>query len=477
MKSNRVKRYVISAILCVVCIVGIVYVYASIMHQSRFFRHTTINGINVSNMSAQEAEAKIKAQLSAKSVALQFKDGRREVVNLAKVDCEYKFYDSIQKAMDKQKPFLWPKEYFENTNLTTEFKVYLNEEKFKKLVNKFPELDKDKMKYPKNASIVVKDKQFVIEAEKEGNSLKAKNVVSATIGELEKGRKIINLGNIEGVYDKPEVLADDEKLLDELEALKKLESTSIVYKLPSKKKVLDLNTFIKWISRDKKGYYVFDKEVWRKNIKEYVAATEKEVNNMYKPHRFKTKSGSVITIPGTGYYGWVIDEEKEAKQLEKDLEKGVEITRKPIYSKEEVAPDNKKNNYGFGKSYVEINLTKQHLWIFKKGKKVFDTAVVSGKNDPKHKTPAGAFVAFDKRRNKMMRGERRNGKYEYETLAKYWIRLNNNGVGLHDAPWRGKFGGDIWKKNGSHGCVNLPAAAAVKIYDIVPNGMPIAVYY
>ena len=109
---------------------------------------------------------------------------------------------------------------------------------------------------------------------------------------------------------------------------------------------------------------------------------------------------------------------------------------------------------------------------------VLQTAVVSGKNDPKHKTPAGAFTAYDKRQNKIMRGERRpNGTYEYETTAKYWIRLNNQGVGLHDAPWRSSFGGNIWRTGGSHGCVNLPASVAPKIYELIDNGTPIAVYY
>ena len=30
------------------------------------------------------------------------------------------------------------------------------------------------------------------------------------------------------------------------------------------------------------------------------------------------------------------------------------------------------------------------------------------------------------------------------------------GVGFHDATWRNRFGGTIYKTNGSHGCINTP---------------------
>ena len=52
----------------------------------------------------------------------------------------------------------------------------------------------------------------------------------------------------------------------------------------------------------------------------------------------------------------------------------------------------------------------------------------------------------------------------------------NGGIGLHDATWRSKFGGDIYVTNGSHGCINLPKDKAEKIYDIIDKNMPIIVY-
>ena len=47
---------------------------------------------------------------------------------------------------------------------------------------------------------------------------------------------------------------------------------------------------------------------------------------------------------------------------------------------------------------------------------------------------------------------------------KYWMPFNG-GIGLHDASWRSKFGGEIYKNSGSHGCVNLPRSVAETIYN------------
>ncbi|MBQ7463714.1 MAG: L,D-transpeptidase, partial [Lachnospiraceae bacterium] len=51
------------------------------------------------------------------------------------------------------------------------------------------------------------------------------------------------------------------------------------------------------------------------------------------------------------------------------------------------------------------------------------------------------------------------------------------GYGLHDASWRGAFGGNIYKTNGSHGCVNMPRATAEALFATVNVGTPVVVHY
>lgn len=69
----------------------------------------------------------------------------------------------------------------------------------------------------------------------------------------------------------------------------------------------------------------------------------------------------------------------------------------------------------------------------------------------------------------MLRGE------DYETPVSYWMPFNGN-VGLHDASWRKQFGGDIYKKSGSHGCVNMPPEKAKELFSLIEKGDPVIVY-
>lgn len=52
----------------------------------------------------------------------------------------------------------------------------------------------------------------------------------------------------------------------------------------------------------------------------------------------------------------------------------------------------------------------------------------------------------------------------------------DGGIGLHDATWRNKFGGNIYINKGSHGCVNLPYQTAEYIYENVKVGTKVLVH-
>jgi len=53
----------------------------------------------------------------------------------------------------------------------------------------------------------------------------------------------------------------------------------------------------------------------------------------------------------------------------------------------------------------------------------------------------------------------------------------NGDIGLHDATWRSRFGASIYKRDGSHGCVNLPLSAAKTIFEHVEAGFPVLCYH
>ena len=69
-----------------------------------------------------------------------------------------------------------------------------------------------------------------------------------------------------------------------------------------------------------------------------------------------------------------------------------------------------------------------------------------------------------------------SGRPSYESFVNFWMPFYE-GCGLHDASWRGSFGGSIYLYDGSHGCVNLPLWAAKEIYEAVDTGTAIIIFY
>jgi len=148
------------------------------------------------------------------------------------------------------------------------------------------------------------------------------------------------------------------------------------------------------------------------------------------------------------------------------------------YTQEEVRnlTDKKKVDFFNAKSelkgtYIELDISNQHLYYYQNGKVVIETAIVSGSMYGGHGTPAGLFHVYDKQRDKVLTGD------DYECPVAYWMRLTDTGVGIHDAWWQYEFGGDIYKESGSHGCINCPPYIAQQLYEVVKEQTPVLVYY
>ena len=122
---------------------------------------------------------------------------------------------------------------------------------------------------------------------------------------------------------------------------------------------------------------------------------------------------------------------------------------------------NHKDNYK-----IVINIEEQKLRYYKKGQVIYETDIVSGQYD---RTPRGTFSVLDKKRNARLVGD------DYDTIVRYWMPFLGRSYGIHDASWRSRFGGTIYKYNGSHGCVNVSLKAAAELYDMVEVGTPVII--
>lgn len=118
-------------------------------------------------------------------------------------------------------------------------------------------------------------------------------------------------------------------------------------------------------------------------------------------------------------------------------------------------------------TYIDISIDNQTLAYYVNGSPVLVTPCVTG--SPGRSTPRGVFQI-----NSCIPGKRLVGP-TWNVWVDRWMRFCGN-CGIHDAKWRKSFGGEIYKTNGSHGCVNIPHDQAVLLYSMVGVGTPVIVH-
>lgn len=122
-----------------------------------------------------------------------------------------------------------------------------------------------------------------------------------------------------------------------------------------------------------------------------------------------------------------------------------------------------------GLTYVDVDIANQTMIFYQAGVPVLSSPIVTGNINNGNETPTGTFFIDTKIPGKYLTGP------TWHVWVDRWMKFTGC-VGLHDANWRGKFGGDIYKSNGSHGCVNLPSDVAYKLYDMVDIGTMVVVH-
>jgi lipoprotein-anchoring transpeptidase ErfK/SrfK len=149
----------------------------------------------------------------------------------------------------------------------------------------------------------------------------------------------------------------------------------------------------------------------------------------------------------------------------KNIEFGETIEKEPIYAQRAFSMGTDE----IGNTYVEVNITNQYLWFYKNNKLITKGPIVTGNPNKGNSTVTGTYMLNYKQKGATLRGA------NYTTKVTYWMPFYGN-MGIHDASWRYSFGGEIYKSNGTHGCINTPFYLAKTIFDNIEDGIPIVIY-
>ncbi len=447
----------------------LVYLGFSLYFINHFYFNTQISGNDCSGKSIKGVVKQLEAQAAEYTLIIEERDGTTEEITSEDISLSHELGDVLDKAIEAQNPFLWVVSLFEKDGL--QVSLEMNYDKAA-LENKLAELhcmSEESQVAPVMARPVYNGVSYEIAEEVLGTEID-KNVFYDKAHEaIATLTTRISLED-DNCYVAPLYTTESEEVIKANQLANTCVGTVITYEAGKQTMTVDAEKITKWISFDEEMKLVFDNTA----MKKFVKKVGKTFNTVGTVRTIKTPTGKKAEVSG-GTYGRIVDQTKELKQLKKEIKSGEIITREPACS-QKVASSGK---YEWGDTYLEVDITEQHMWYVLDGEVVFESDVVTGAPNPERMTPQGVYHILEKMRNKTLRGEiMPNGKPEYITPVSYWMRVTWSGIGFHDATWQRAFGGQRYKQGyGSHGCINMPLKGITELYEIVEKGCPVIIHY
>ncbi len=475
MKNKRKKGRFLFGILSgvlfamiLLLIAGDVYLWKAQYFLEHFYENTFINGNDCGDLKVEDVKALMQERVEEYEIAITTRDKGTYAITGAQLELQYIDDYAIDVLIRKQKPLLWIQKNKETVNYEIIPKTWHDEEQMKAVVQSLPFMDQEQMIPPQNAYIEDTQDAYIIVPEVEGTTLDVDKFFEVLSQAIHQGKQELSLEE-EDCYLRPEIYQDSEALQSEKDTLNRLTQADITYTALDKAYVIDRTVLKTWLQKDENGQYGIDDE----KIIQFIQNLASEIDTYGGTRKFTTQAGKTITLE-TNEYGWKVNQEKSIEELRVAVLNGFQGDMELVY--EHTANATGKDD--LGNTYIEISISAQKLWYYKDGKKVLETKIVSGKESKKeYATPRnGCWVVSAKEKNYTITGPlKANGKPEYKEAAKYWVAFHGD-IGIYYDKDRKKFGGTIYKKNGSYGSIQISEKTAKTIFEDVEIGTPVIVY-
>lgn len=462
---------IVAAMLVVAA--GCAYAGITYYYSDKFFEGTLINGINCSGKTAYQVEQEIADIVEDYSIQVASRNLEPQVITGDQIHYQYMSDGEVLALLKQQKPYEWIRGFFEQKSYTTAKNISYDKTMLQSQVKELNCAKEENQIMPEDAYVAFKDTQFEIVPETEGSKLDIKQAYRILDEAIAGSQEAVDFSSTPDAYVKAAVTKDDPDLQSAAEACNNFTKASITYTFGEETVTLDGSTIKDWLQFDEKGQLIRDDATFQQHIAEYVANLASTHDTVGTEREFYTTSGRTVYVYGSAY-GWQIDQAAEIAQLTQEIQSGTQTQREPVYSM-------RANSYGYndlGDTYIEVDLSYQHMYYYQNGSLIFDSDFVSGNMSyADRQTPSGIYTLYYKKSPDVLRGKQLpDGKYEYEQPVTYWMPFNG-GIGFHDADWQPYFGGDRYLTGGSHGCINLPSYSAAVLYDIIDYGVPIVCFY
>ena len=314
---------------------------------------------------------------------------------------------------------------------------------------------------------------FTVEMARSNQVLDADAVASAALVGLASLARTVEL---DSSYTVPLAGgATDEELQEICDAANTIISSSITLTMGGTEVgTITGDLLLEWLTMDESYNFSLDEEA----LADWVGDLADELDTVGSKRTYTRADGEVITVTG-GTYGWISDEATLCETIIAAVAEG-ELGEIEVPTKQEGDVYTAYGERDWG-AYIDVDLSEQYaIYYDEDGEILWESGVITANTTKGYETPTGIYYIVKKLRDVTLTGELQDdGSYSYETPVSYWMAFVGGSIGFHDATWQDEedFGvPGINTTTGSHGCVNLPLAAAAELYDLVEVGLCVIVH-
>lgn len=457
-----------AVILCVATVsLMATYVGLAVYYRNAFTYGTWINGIYCTGKSIQEVNEELTKDFTYEGVTVTDRDGNSYLISAEEIAYQFDFGQALEIYQKRQNPWMWIDSLIGGHQVELVPVVSYDREALEACFAALPFCQEEKKDEDRRVEIVRTTQGYALVNERAGvlSLEKAKEVVFTAV---EESADEVFLAEA-GCYHDLELTSQMQETLDVWERLARFQQCGIVYQMGEDEVPVDASVVCDWIATDDNGCFLFDEsgepQLRENAIEDFVEELAAEYDTVGASRQFLSTRGDLVTVEG-GLYGNKIDKEAEIAYLTQAFyEKKSEVHR-PAYTQEAWA----QGKEDIGSTYIEVDMGEQKMYYYVDGVLRIETPIVTGNTSRRMGTPSGVNFVYLKQKNRILRGE------GYASHVDFWMPVKGN-IGIHDAAWRGKFGGTIYQTNGSHGCINTPREAMEQLFDMAEVGTPVVMFY
>jgi len=469
---KKIIRIHIICLAVVILFFILSYIGISIFYLNHFTYNTWINGYYCTGLTSEEALELVSSDDVVPSVTVVLEDGTEYKLDMSDVEFSYDYGNTVSELLDKQSAFGWLSGIGGGNYYTVSpiFSIAKDD-----LLSTFEALDFVEEEMNREPDYLL------YYSEREGKYTFDNNLVHRL--NYDQAFEDLYEGVLQG--NNTLVIAEDTyyfdynpnnaqnnrmKLFDRIDAY---QNCDLVYDMGAEKIVFTPDVALSFLvmedgfpAEDESHNFIIDDE----KVSEWVTQLCEDYDTFEKIRLFESTRGETVEVSG-GTYGTLLNPETEIEYLTSNLlntnlHDGLTDYHTPEYLMTAYA----RGKNDVGSTYIEVDLTTQHLYYYENGTLTIDSDIVSGNLRTRNDTAQGTYFITAKEINRYIIGA------DFTSFVNYWMPYYKN-YGIDDSTWREEYGGEIYKTSGSHGQINIPLDVAEKLFDAIEIGIPIVVFY